>query len=489
MNQDSMLSQAQAMSNLYEPAPLHTVMRSEIDSSLRLPLLLLVRTSTFWLVMGSFLALLSAVKLVIPSFLDGISLFTYGRIFPVACDLLVYGWATPAGLAISLWFMARLCGTRLHYTKVLVSAALLWNAGIFLSSLALLCGYSTSVELLEYPAWGSFLLFIAFLLMGIWVILLFATRQPRSLYLSQWYFLTAICSFPWAYATANMLLVWGHIQGSAQGPIHFWYISNLFGLWITPLALGMAFYLIPKITGASINSYYLGIVGFFSLLLFAAWSGMTFLLGGPVPAWMVSASIVATTLLALPMAALLVNFFKMLQGKETMLVKSPVLRFTYVGILFFIISMVLVMIHAIPCFNAILHFTDYTAGLLVSLLIGFFGMTLFGALYYIMPRLTGVAWFSTQLILRHFWMITVGVGLMVFSSLLGGMVEGIALNDPVIAFINVLSYAAPWRWLMVIAWLLIFLGSISFIRLLILMRWQMIEESIPLVSCSTASNS
>lgn len=138
MNQDSLLSKVQAATNLSEPAPLHTLMRAEIDHSLRLPLLLLVRMSAFWFVVGSFLALLSALKLVLPSFLDGSSFFTYGRLFPVACDLLIYGWATPIGLAVSLWLMARLCGTPLRCAKIFVSAGLIWNLGIFLGSLAIL---------------------------------------------------------------------------------------------------------------------------------------------------------------------------------------------------------------------------------------------------------------------------------------------------------------------------------------------------------------
>lgn len=452
----------------------------EAMAALRLPLLLLIRTSTFWFMIGSFLALLSAVKLVLPSFLDGVSLLTYGRLFPVACDLLVYGWAIPAGLAVSLWLVVRLCQARVHDTKILVSAIVLWNTAVFLSSLAVLCGYSTSIELLEYPAWGSFLLFVSFILMGVWVIFPFKTYSRHKSYpftLSHCYLLAAICSFPWAYATANLLLVWRHIQGSAQGPIHFWYISILFVFCLIPLALASSYYFISKITGISLENYSLGKVGFFSILLFGGWSGMTFLFGGPIPAWMGSASVVATILLSLPVAALLVNFFNMLQAKKSLLIESPTLRFIYVGILFFIISAVLAVMNAIPSFNAILHFTDYTVGLFVSVLIGFLGMTLFGAFYYMMPRLTGVICFSIGCILRHFWMITVGVSLMVVATFLGGMIEGIALNDPAIAFINVLSYATPWRWLMVIAWSLIFLGSLSFVRVMVLIRWQTLLQT------------
>ena len=166
MSHETSLSKIQAATNLFEPAPLHAAMRAEIDASLRFPVLLFFRTALLWLLVGAVLALITAFKLVVPSFLDGPSFLTYGRLYPVTLDLLLYGWATPAGIGVSLWLIARLCGTPLRCTRLLTSAAILWNAGVFLGSLAILCGYGTSIPWLNYPNWASFILFVAFLLMG-----------------------------------------------------------------------------------------------------------------------------------------------------------------------------------------------------------------------------------------------------------------------------------------------------------------------------------
>lgn len=480
MSNDLLLSKTQAATNLSEPSPLHSSMRAEIDRSLRLPFILLVRSSFISLVIGSLLGLICSFKLVVPSFCDGVSFLTYGRLFPVACDLLIYGWAIPAGLALSLWLMARLSGASLHYKIVLTSAAVLWNAGVFLGSLALLAGYGTSVPFLEYPNWASFILFVAFLLMGVWMILLLRGRQPRALYVSQWYLLTALCSFPWVYGTANMLLTWGKIEGSAQGPIQCWYAGCFMELWLTPLALAVIYYIIPKVTGIKIHSYYLALFGFFSLLLFAGWSGLGSLIGGPIPAWMTSAGVVANILLFLPMIAVVINFYHMLKkGGETILRESPALRFIAVGIIFYVIATLLSLLNSLPFINAILNFTDYTSGVFFLLLLGFFSMTLFGGFYYIIPRLTGISWSSSSLICWHFWLAVIGISLMVSSMVLGGMIEGFALNDSVITFINILSYAAPWRWLVSISWMIALVGFFCFMRLLITMRWQLIKENLP----------
>lgn len=484
MSHEPSLSQVQAATNFSEPAPLHATTRAEIDASLRFSVLLFFRTALFWLLLGSILCTVTALKLVVPCFLDGISFLSYGRLLPVALDALLYGWAVPAGLGIILWLMARLCGVPLRCTKMLVAAALFWNIGVFLGSLGILCGYGTSIPWLEYPNWASVSLFIAFLLMGIWVLLLFAARQPRSIYITQWYILLGLCAFPWLYATANMFLTWGSVQASAQGPIIAWYSANIFGLFLIPLALGIIYYLIPKITGAPIYSYYLAVLGFFSLLLLAGWSGMTLFLGGPIPVWMVSASVVATMLMMIPVAAVILNYAKMLQGQAAALKESPALRFIAFGILSYFVATLLNLAYAIPTWNGILHFTHYSNGVVLLTLLGVVSMVLFAGMYYIAPRLLGFSWLCACSIRCHFWFAVVGLSLMITSMTLGGLIEGLALDDAAITWVNVLSFAAPWRWLNVIAWMLLLFSYVSFVRLFSKMLFHATHPDQKLSACS-----
>jgi cytochrome c oxidase cbb3-type subunit 1 len=481
MNNATTLSKIETISYLSEPLPLDPSRSLEIDRSMSVPILFLMRSSFFSFALGLFLVLICSMKLVFPSFLDGISFLTYGRLFPVAYDLFIYGWAIPLGFALILWLMARLSATPLSHVKIVTAAAHLWNSALFLGSLAVLAGYGTSVTFLEYPNWASFLLFVSFLLMGLWVLLLIKDREERPLYISEWYLLTALCSFPWIYGTANLMLTWGKIQGSAQGPIQCWYAGSLMQFWLTPVALGAIYYLIPKITGVKIYSYYLALFGFFSLLLFSGWNGLSALIGGPIPAWMMSAGVVTSMMLVLPMIAVVVNFYKMFQESEKLILhQSPALRFVAAGIISYVIATALSLVSSFPCCNAILNFTDYLSGTYLLFFLGFFGMTLFGGLYYFIPRLTGISWSSSKLIRFHFWLFVVGISLMVSSMVLGGIIEGIALNDPVITFTNILSYTAPWNVLVSLSWSILLLGFFCFMRLLVIMRWQMIEEKLPL---------
>lgn len=484
MSHEPSLSQVQAATNFSEPAPLHATTRSEIDASLRFPVLLLFRTALIWLFVGSILCTVTSLKLVIPSFLDNIKFLSYGRLLPVGLDALLYGWAIPAGFGITLWLTARLCGVSLRCNKLVVSATIFWNVGVLLGSLGILCGYGTSIPWLEYPNWASIPLFVAFLLMAVWIFVLLAARQPRSIYVSQWYILLGMLAFPWLYATANMLLTWGSLEASAQAPIIAWYSSNVFGLFLLPLALGTVYYLIPKVTGIPIYSYYLAVLGFFSLLLLAGWSGMTSFLGGPIPVWMVSTSVVATMLMMIPVLAVVLNYATMLQANMLSLKESPALRFVAFGIIAYLVSTVLQLAYAIPTWNGIFHFTYYSHGVTLITLLGAVSMIFFGAIYYIAPRLFGFSWGCACSIRLHFWFAVVGLSLIVISTIIGGLIEGLALDDAAITFVNVLSFAAPWRWLNVIAWGLLLLSYFAFVKLLGAMLFRATHPNQKPATCS-----
>ncbi len=481
MNQETTFSPAQASNNLSNELLLNSSLCLELDCALNIPMFFLLRSSFFNFGLGLFLLLICSIKLVFPTFCDGMSFLTYGRLFPVAYDFLIYGWAIPLGFALVLWFTSRFSQAVFTHTRVLVAAAHLWNAAVFLGSLAVLAGYGTSVPFLEYPNWASFLLLVSFLLMGVWVIFLIKQSTCRTLYVSQWYFLTFVCSFPWMYGTANMLLTWGKIQGSAQAPIQAWYGGSLVELCFTPVALGIIYYIIPKISGVKIYSYYLALCGFVSLLFLGGWSGLSLLVGAPIPAWMMSAGVVANTLISVSMLAVVVNFYYMLQeSKKIIIQQSPALHFVAAGIIFYVIATFLSLLNTFPGFNALLNFTDYVSASLIVSLLGFFGMTLFAGVYYIIPRLTGISWFSSVMIRWHFWLSIIGISVMISSMVLGGIIEGAALNDSEITFTNILSYAQPWRFLISISWLILIVGFACFIRLLVMMRWQMIKEKLPM---------
>src|SRR5438874_7321608 len=85
-------------------------------------------------------------------------------------------------------------------------------------------------------------------------------------------------------------------------------------LWFGAIALGTAYYMIPKVIGRPVYSYHLATIGFWTYALFSSWTGMQRLIDGPFPAWMITASIAATILTMIPVATVGLNHHMTMQG-------------------------------------------------------------------------------------------------------------------------------------------------------------------------------
>lgn len=456
-----------------EPDTLASHERAEIDASTRGPVLLFFSCSVFWLLVGSLLGLLTAWKMTHPGLLDSMAWLTFGRIRPAHLNVVAYGWAFQAGLGVALWLMARLCRVPLLHSRLLISAAIFWNIGLLVGALGILAGDGRPVEWLELPGYATPVLFLAFAFIGVWAVIMFKYRKPGHIYVSQWYLLAAFLWLPWLYATANILLVWQPVQGPVQGAVNWWFASNLLGLWFTPIGLASAFYMIPKVIGRPIHSYYLSLLGFWTLVLFYSWTGMHHLIGGPFPAWMVSVSVAASLLMFIPVVTVAMNYHMTMKGHFEALRWSPTLRFTVFGAMAYTVVSLQGCSMAIPSLNAITHFTDYTIGHAHLGLYGFFSMMMFGAIYYIVPRLVGWEWPSAKMIRWHFWLVAVGVLLMFGALTIGGLLQGLALYDPGVSFQSSLDFATPFRWLRGISGFLLLAGHLVFACLFIRMLLKM----------------
>ncbi len=436
--------------------------RAAIDASTRLPVILFYSSAIFWLLVGTVFGLLAAIKMNIPTFLDQWGWLTFGRIRPAHLNAVAYGWASPAAIGTGLWLMARLCRTPLKHAKLLISAAVFWNLGVAIGICAILAGDSRSIEWLEFPNYASGLLFISYGLISVWAVVMFHFRQPGHVYVSQWYILAAFLWFPWLYSTSNLLLNFEQIQGGAQGAVNWWFGHNVLGLWFTPIALATIYYLIPKVLGRPIHSYYLSILGFWTLALFYSWNGMHHLIGGPFPAWMISASVVASVMMVVPVITTAVNFHMTTVGHFNALKWSPTLRFTVFGAVCYTLASGQGSTMAIPSLNVITHFTHYTIGHSHLGMYAFFTMVMYGAIYYIMPRVVGWEWPSSRLIRWHFWLVAIGIVFMVIVLSVGGVLQGLALLNPNVTFMKSLEIARPWLWMRSGSGILLTAGHIVF---------------------------
>ena len=402
-----------------------------VDRSVRGPVLLFFGSAITWLLVSLALSLVASIKMHAPHFLIGHAFDTYGRIRPAATDALLYGWLSSAGIGIGLWLTARLSRARLVHGGLVTAAWALWNMGITLGTFGILNGESTSYEWLEYPRYVSVLLVIAYAFIAAWTLLMFNARpRGESVFISQWYVLAAFLWFPWVYASANLFILFLPVQASAHIPVNWWFVQNLSGLWFTPLALAAAYYLVPKVTGRPVHAYPLAFVAFWALVFFTGWRGGQNLIGGPVPAWIVSVGIGAAILTIVPLLIIGNNLLSTLNERPDALRWSPSLRFLHASILAFLLSGGLSILLATRTVSRSLHFTLVEVAGSELMLYGFISMAFFGAIYYITPRLTGWDWASGGLIRAHFWVTLAGLALVVGVLLIAGVLQGYGLTDP-----------------------------------------------------------
>jgi cytochrome c oxidase cbb3-type subunit I len=105
------------------------------------------------------------------------------------------------------------------------------------------------------------------------------------------------------------------------------------------------------------------------------------------------------------------------------------LRFMAFGAIAYLLAAVLGIFDSFPPMGRITRFTFFTPGLTQLFLYGFFSMTMFGAIYYIVPRLMQDHWPSASLPKRHLTLAMLGTVLYVAPLVIGGVVQGLALND------------------------------------------------------------
>ena len=416
-----------------------------IDRSLQVPVLLFFGSAITWLLVSLALSLVASIKMHEPSFLSGHAFDTYGRVRPAATDALLYGWLSSAGIGVGLWLTARLSRARLIHGGLLTAAWGLWNLGITLGTFGILNGESTSFEWLEYPRYVSILLTIAYAFIAAWALLMFHARpRGESVFISQWYVLAAFLWFPWVYATANLFMLFLPVQASAGIPVNWWFVHNLSGLWFTPLALAAAYYLVPKIVGRPIHAYGLAFIAFWALVFTTSWRGGQSLIGGPVPAWMVSVGIGAAILSVVPLLIVGNNLLGTLRERPDAVGWSPSLRFIYVSILSFLGGGGLNILLATRTVSHSLHFTLVEVAGSELTLYGFVSMAFFGAIYYITPRLTGWDWASSNLIRAHFWLTLSGLGLSLAVLAMAGVLQGYGQIDPKMPVTSTVQMIIPF---------------------------------------------
>jgi cytochrome c oxidase cbb3-type subunit 1 len=413
-----------------------------VDASLRWPVLTSLLMAVHWMVTGTFL-LVYASSLTHPE--DGVpglnlltrlsehlSVFTYGRVWPAAIDALVYGWAGSAGLGLIMWLLGRMGRNPARAPAVLMTAVIFWNLGVAVGLTAIFLGQSTGVELLEFPGYAAGILWLSFALFGVWSVTNYLERRSDHDHIGQAWVLAGLFAFPWLYAAGSLLLGSGPLPGSnvIQGALGAWYVHGLYTLWLAPVGLGALYYLIPKVSGVALRYSARARAAFWLWIVIAPWTAVHDMVGGPFPEETVSFGLIVSGLIFLPLALIGLNLVSTAFAGEEKHHESLVLPFFTLAAIFFVAAGVSEQLLSIRSLNDLLRFTFFRECNMFLWIYGFFSFVIFGAMYYIIPRLINFGWRSAFLIKVHFYASIYGILLLIAMLGFGGVMQGLTLENP-----------------------------------------------------------
>lgn len=443
--------------------------RDDADKSTSLVVGVCLTLAVVWLVLASVAGLISSIKMHEPDWWVQYGWITFGRIRPIHLNMVAYGWCSLAGIGVAIWLIPRLLKTELVGAKYALVGGALWTIGVFAGTVAIAMGYSDGLEWLEYPWQIDILLVVGGALVGVPLWLTLLNRKVKHLYVSVWYIGAGLLWFPILFLIAN----WPALHfGVQQATMNWWFGHNVLGLWFTPIGLAASYYFIPKIIGKPIHSYNLSLLGFWSLAFFYSQVGGHHLIGGPVPSWLITISIVQSMMMVIPVFAVAVNQHMTVLGNFRALAYSPTLRFIVLGAMMYTAASVQGSLEALRAVNTITHFTHYTVAHAHLGLYGFFSMVMFGSIYFIMPRVMNWEWPYPKLISLHFWLVLVGFAIYFIWLSIGGWLQGLAMLDEKTPFMQSVALTLPYLKARSIGGGLMTLGHLVFAAHFFAMGWK-----------------
>ncbi|MBS0389689.1 MAG: cbb3-type cytochrome c oxidase subunit I [Comamonadaceae bacterium] len=415
--------------------------RVEADRSSAFPVFMFLAFACMWLLFGGIAGLTASLKLHWPDWLVSEAWMTFGRIRTVHLTAVLYGWITNAELGIIIWLMPRLLRTPLIAPMWIMMGGALVNVAIASGVGAIGAGWTDGLEYLEMP-WQIGIFFAAGMICIIGPVLYtLVNRKVESLYVTSWYHTAALLWITLLFIVGKMPGVQFGVQ---QATMNWWYGHNVLGLWFTPVAVGSIYYFLPKIIARPIRSYNLSILGFWTLAFFYAQVGGHHLVGGPVPGWLVTLSIVQSMMMIIPVLAFGINMALTMKGRTQLARYSPTLRFMMFGGFMYLLSSLQGSFEALRSVQQVAHFTHFTVAHAHLGAYGFVTMVLFGAIYFMMPRILHWEWPFPKLISWHFWLAAVGI-LIYFGGLTyGGWLQGLAMLDASRPFMDSVAVTIPW---------------------------------------------
>jgi cytochrome c oxidase cbb3-type subunit I/II len=390
-----------------------------------------VFASLVTLVISALFGILVATKFTFPEFLGGHAWLTWGRLRYNHTQGIFFGWLGNSFLAFFYYVVPRLANRPVLSRSLGWLLFAVWNFAVVLPGWVLVAaGFSQPLEWAEFPLVVDAFVVLAFVLMVFEFVLPFLKARLSDLYVSGWYIIGGIIFTMLAYPVGNF--VPELIPGARGAAFSGLWIHDAVGLFVTPFAVAIAYYVIPATTRRPIFSHFLSMVGFWLLFFIYPLNGTHHYVYSAIPMSAQKGAIVASAYLGMDVILVVTNLLLSLRGNSGTASKDVPLRFVWFGVIAYLVVSLQGSLQALMPMNSFIHFTDWVIGHSHLAMIGFASFVALGGIAHMWQRIPGTR-YNERMMNWSFWFLAGGLTLMVADLTVAGLVEA-----------QVWQSSAPW---------------------------------------------
>ena len=373
---------------------------------------------------------LASIKLLVPDLAGNTPWLTWGRLRYDHTQGILLGWLGNAFFAFLYHGVPVLTGKRVTSVRLGQWIFGLWNFAVVAPGwILVLAGFSQPLEWAEFPLVIDGFVVLALVLALVQFLPPFFSRALEDLYVSSWYIIGGLIFTLLAYPMGNFVpeLVPG-ARGAAFSGL---WIHDAIGLFVTPLALAIIYFVIPAATRRPIFSHFLSMLGFWLLFFLYPLNGTHHYVFSVIPMSAQIGAITASTLLGVDVILVVANLLLSLRGAGW-IPRDLGLRFVATGTVFYLIVSIQGSVQAQMAVNRSIHFSDWVVGHSHLAMLGFATFAAAGGLIHAWQRIPWARYNPTMLEWSY-WLLVAGVVIMVSDLTIAGLVEA-----------RLWQSAAPW---------------------------------------------
>ncbi|GAW89131.1 cytochrome C oxidase [Flavobacterium psychrophilum] len=329
------------------------IKRPKIDPELTKLVLWFLGTAVFWLLIGSSIGEYVGIKFIAPD-ADTYSWLSIGRLRAVHTNLVFWAWSTIGIMGLGYYIVPMVSNTPLNNIKNGWKALIAVNLAMFVGAITLMAGINNAGGEYREIIWPIMAVWAYGLLLTVTnFIKTIAKRTTHEIYISNWFI---IASYIFILIVAFLSYIPMGQDGIGETIVQGYYMHQAVGMWFMFSMLGILYYILPQQVNKPIYSYSLGVLAFWSQILFYTTIGTHHFVFSSLPWWLQTVAIIGSVGMLIPVTSGTINYLMTFKGSWSKVSNSYSLPFLLVGVVYYFTGSFQGTAEAFRSTNLIWHF-------------------------------------------------------------------------------------------------------------------------------------